>query len=145
MSPKAYACYDLVRGPDQPAATSLEDAGRKIRANLESAGKPVGERHSVDDFVEGVQPVHPSIRVMEHRYSRTFALGSIPVALAEASACSFRAGGGTFSGDAKPEYGNAFGMTVRFKTAGGEAPVLRMLWQKDPEAWRITAYAIETP
>ena len=36
-------------------------------------------------------------------------------------------------------------MTVRFKTAGGEAPVLRIVWRKDPEAWRITAYGIETP
>jgi hypothetical protein len=145
VSPKAYACYDLVRGPDQPAATSLEDAGRKIRANLESAGERIGERRSVDQFVEGVQPVHPAIRVMDHRYSRTFALGSLPVALAEASDCSFRARGGTFNSGATTEYGNAFGMTVRFKTAGGEAPVLRMLWQKDPEAWRITAYGIETP
>ena len=74
VSPKAYACYDLVRGPDQPAAASPEDAGRKIRAALERAGEQVGKRRSVDEFVEGVQPVHPSIRVMEHRYSRTFAL-----------------------------------------------------------------------
>ena len=145
VSPKAYACYDLLRGPDQPAATSPEDAGQKIRANLESAGVQIGERRSVDDFVEGVQPVHASIRVMEHRYSRTFALGSLPEALAEASDCSFRARGGTFNGDPNPEYGNAFGMTVRFKTVGGEAPVLRLLWRKDPEAWRITAYGIETP
>jgi hypothetical protein len=145
VSPRAYACYDLVRGPDQPAATSLEDAGRKIRAGLERAGEQIGERRSLDDFVEGVQPVHPSIRVMEHRYSRTFALGSLPAALAEASDCSYRARGGTFNGDPQPEYVNAFGMTVRFKTVGGEAPVLRILWRKDPEAWRITAYGIETP
>ncbi len=145
VSPRAYACYDLGRGPNQPAATSLEDAGKKIRANLESAGDQIGERRSVDNFVEGVQPVHPSIRVMEHPYSRTFALGSLPNALAEASDCSYRAGGGAYKGDPHPEYGNAVGMTVRFKTVGGEAPVLRMLWQKDPEAWRITAYGIETP
>ncbi len=145
VSPKAYACYDLVRGPDQPAAASLEDAGRKIRAGFERAGEQIGERRSVDDFVEGVQPVHPSIRVMEHRYSRTFALGSLPTALAEAADCSYRARGGTFTGDPQPEYGNVFGMTVRFKTVGGEAPVLRILWRKDPEAWRITAYGIETP
>ena len=145
VSPTAYACYDLVRGPDQAAAASLEDAGRKIRAGLERAGEQIGERRSVDDFVQGVQPVHPSIRVMEHRYSRTFALGSLPAALAEASDCSHRARGATVNGDPQPEYGNAFGMTVRFKTVGGEAPVLRILWRKDPEAWRITAYGIETP
>ena len=48
-------------------------------------------------------------------------------------------------GDPQPEYGKAFGMNVRFKTKGGEAPVLRMLWVKDPVAWRITTYGIESP
>ncbi len=145
VSPKAYACYDLVRGPEAGAATSPEDAGRKVRASLERAGQQIGQGRSVDDFVEGVQPVHPGIRVMEHRYSRTFALGALPAALAEASDCSFRARGGTFNSDPQSGYGNAFGMTVRFKTEGGEAPVLRALWAKDPDAWRITAYGIETP
>src|SRR4029453_11072658 len=35
LSTKSYACYDLVRGPDAPASTSPDDAGRKIRASLE--------------------------------------------------------------------------------------------------------------
>jgi hypothetical protein len=142
VSPKAYACYDLLRGPDQPAAASLDDAGRKVRAALERSGEQVGKRRSVDEVVEGVQPFHPAIRVMEHRYARTFALSSVPDALAAAVDCTYRAGGGTFSGDPQPVYGNAFGMNVRFKTAGGEAPVLRLLWRKDPDAWRITVYDI---
>ena len=41
VSPKAYACYDLVRGPDQPAAASAEDAGRKIRAATRARRRPV--------------------------------------------------------------------------------------------------------
>ena len=102
------------------------------------AGEQVGERRSVDDFVEGVQPVHPLIRVMEHRYSRTFALGSLPAGLEEASDCSYRARGATFNGDPQPEYGNAFGMTVRFKTVGGEAPVLRDC--KRPDASNIAPH-----
>jgi hypothetical protein len=54
-SPKAYACYDLVRGPDQPAAASAEDAGWKIRAALERAGEssPDGKRREL---------VHPAVR-----------------------------------------------------------------------------------
>jgi hypothetical protein len=145
VSPKAYACYNLVRGPNQPAAASSEDAGRNIRTALERSGEQVGKRRSVDEFVEGVQPFHESIRVMEHRYSRTFALFSLPDKLADATDCSYRAGGGTFSGDPQPVYGNAFGMNVRFKTDGGEAPVLRLLWRKEPDAWRITVYDVETP
>ena len=145
VSPKAYACYDLLRTPDQPAAASAEDAGRKIRAGLERAGDQFGKRRSVDEFVEGVQPFHESIRVMEHRYSRTFALYSVPDKLAEAAGCVYRAGGGGFTGDPRPVYGNAFGMNVRFKTPGGEAPVLRLLWFKESGAWHITVYDVETP
>ena len=36
-------------------------------------------------------------------------------------------------------------MNVRFKTPGGEAPVLRLLWRKESGAWRITSYDVETP
>ena len=32
LSTRSYACYDLVRGPDAPASTSPDDAGRKIRS-----------------------------------------------------------------------------------------------------------------
>ncbi len=43
------------------------------------------------------------------------------------------------------DYGKAFGMTVRFKTQGGEAPVLRVLWLKENDTWRIAAYDVELP
>ena len=145
VSPKAYACYNLVRNPAQPAATSPADAGQKVRASLEVAGKQIGTRRSVDEFVEGVEPFHPLVRVMQHRYSRTFALSSLPTAFADTLDCSYRAAGGTVNGNPPLEYGKAFAMNVRFKTEGGEAPVLRMLWLKDPDAWRIAAYDVETP
>jgi hypothetical protein len=29
------------------------------------------------------------------------------------------------------EYGDAFGMTFRFRTHGGDAPVLRLLWRQE--------------
>jgi hypothetical protein len=43
------------------------------------------------------------------------------------------------------EYSNGFGTTVRFKTRGGEAPVLRLLWRNEAGTWRITAYGVELP
>ena len=42
VAPAAYACYDLERGQGQPPATSQEDAGRKLRAGLETSGKTLG-------------------------------------------------------------------------------------------------------
>jgi hypothetical protein len=36
-------------------------------------------------------------------------------------------------------------MNIRFLTKEGEAPVVRMLWLKEADAWRITVYGVELP
>jgi hypothetical protein len=43
------------------------------------------------------------------------------------------------------EYGHAFGMTFRFRTQAGDAPVLRLLRRQEENAWRITSYDVELP
>jgi hypothetical protein len=43
------------------------------------------------------------------------------------------------------EYGNGYGLTVRFRTAGGDPPVLRLLWRRRNGIWRITSYDIVVP
>jgi hypothetical protein len=146
LSPKAYACYDLVRAPDQPAATSPDDAGAKIRAGLERAGSEIGRVRTLDDVVQAAEPFHPSVRIMDHRYARRFSLSSIPNALAEAVDCAARSRGASLpADDPPPAYGTGFEMTVRVRTRGGDPPVLRMMWVKEGGAWRIAVYAIEVP
>ena len=82
---------------------------------------------------------------MNHPYSRAFALTSLPNAIADASDCAARARGERFTVEVAPEYGKAFGMNVRFKTKGGAAPVLRLLWLKENDLWRIAVYDVEVP
>ena len=36
-------------------------------------------------------------------------------------------------------------MNIRFRTQGGEAPVLRVMWVKENDAWRIAAYDMQLP
>ena len=67
LSTRSYSCYDLVRGPDAPASTSLDDAGQKVRASLERVGKGSARRRSLDAVVEAAEPLHASIRVMDSR------------------------------------------------------------------------------
>ena len=131
LSTKSYACYDLVRGPDAPASTSLDDAGRKIRASLERIGQWVGTPRNLEAIVEAAEPLHPSIRVMDQPYSRMFSLTSFPTALGDAVECDARARGAVPPDPLPLEYGEAFGMTFRFRTQGGDAPVLRLLWRKE--------------
>ena len=85
LSTRSYACYDLVRGPDAPPSTSLDDAGRKIRASLERIGQWVGTSRNLETIVEAAEPLHPSIRVMDQPYSRMFSLTSFPLPLATPS------------------------------------------------------------
>ena len=65
LSTRSYACYDLVRGPDAPASTSLDDAGRRVRGSLERVGDWVRTPRSLETIVEAVEPLHSSIRVMD--------------------------------------------------------------------------------
>jgi hypothetical protein len=143
LSPKAYACYDLERDPEKPASTSPEDAGRKLLAGLVAAGQSVGTIKKLDDVLVAAEPVHPAMRVMDHQFARVFSLAGIPNALADVVECRARAAGTPIPDPAPLEYGNAFVMTVRFKTKSGDAPVLRVLWRKESGAWRITSYSVE--
>ena len=130
LSPASYACYDLLRGPDLPASTSPEDAGRKIRASLERIGQSVGTSRQLDAIIEAAEPRHPAIRVMDQPYSRLFSLTSFPAALGDVVECDARARGAVPPDPLPLEYGEAFGMTFRFRTEGGDAAVLRLLWRK---------------
>jgi hypothetical protein len=145
IAPAAYACYDLERAEDQPPATSQEDAGRKLRASLELSGKTLGTSRTIESLLVAVEPAHPSTRVMDHPFSRIFSLSSPPNALADAAGCSARAANVEIPDPMPLEYGNAYGMTVRFRVQGGEAPVLRLLWGQENGAWRITSYGVELP
>ena len=145
LSPAAYACYDLARNPADPASTSPEDAGRKIRAGLERGGQLAGPARSLDTILVAAEPIHPAVRVMDHGHSRTFSLTSIPNAIGDAVECDARARGAIPPDPLPLEYGKAFGLTVRFGTGASDAPVLRMLWRNENGVWRIRSYDLELP
>ena len=68
-------------------------------------------------------------------------LTSTPNALADASECAARAA--PLCRPLPLEYGEGFGINVRFNTRSGEAGVLRGLWRKENTNWRITSCDIE--
>ena len=145
ISPKAYDCDNLERGEAGAQAMSKEDGGKRLRGSLESAGKSASNSPNLEAIVTAAEPQHPEIRVLSHRYAHAFSLGSIPNALAEASTCAARAKGVTMPDPMPLEYGEAVGMTLRFKTRSGDAPVLRLLWRRENGEWRITSYDVELP
>ena len=145
LSPAAYACYDLTRGVGLPASTSVEDAGRQIRIGLERGGAEAPKARNLDELIQPVEPIHPAVRVLDHRY-----LHRIHVDQPAGCDCRRRQllgprGGAQVAGDAPPVYGRAFGMNLRFRTQGGETPVLRTLWLNEAGRWRIASYDVESP
>ena len=82
---------------------------------------------------------------MNHPLARVFTLTSIPNALADASECAARARGSSVPDPLPLEYGEGFGMNVRFKNRSGEAGILRVLWRKESANWRITSYYVDEP
>jgi len=145
LSARSYPCYDVVRGPDAPPSTSADDAGRKIRASLERIGQWVGTPRNLEEILEAVEPRHGSIRLMDQPYSQLFSLTSFPTALGDAVECDARARSAVPPDPLPLEYGEAFGMTFRFRTQSGDAPILRLLWRKEANAWRVTSYDVELP
>jgi hypothetical protein len=96
-----------------------------------------------------VPPVNSTSRLLRHAYSATFTLTSVtltsvPNGLIAAADGSVRARGERVA-DFASEYGLAFGQTFRFRTLGGETPVVRLLWVKEGGNWRIRAYDVEYP
>ncbi len=144
LSTRSYACYDLERDPDAPASTSLEEAGRRVRAGFERVGQWVGTPRNLDAIIEAAQPLHPSVRVVDQPFSRIFSLNSLPAALSDAVECDARARGAVPPDPLPLEYGETFSMTFRFQTKGGDAPVMRLMWRKE-NTWRIRAYHVESP
>ena len=145
LSARSYACYDLTRASNEPASASLDDAARRIRAGLERIGQSVGAPRNLAEILAAAEPVHPSIRVMDHAQSHTFALTGLPTALGDALECDARGQGVTPPDPLPLEYGTAFGMSVRFLTRGDDSAVLRLLWRREDGAWRIRSYDIEVP
>jgi hypothetical protein len=145
VSPKTNGCYNLERGPDSAPATSSEDARQKIRAGFETIAEAMAANTTLEAMIAAPEPAHPLVRVMSHRYDRVFGLTGLPSALADAVECDAREQDLGVPDPLPLEYGKAFGMTMRFKMRSGDAPILRLLWRREPEGWRITSYDVELP
>ena len=82
---------------------------------------------------------------MDQPYSRVLSLTSFLAALGDAVECEARARGAVPPDSLPLDCGQALGMTFRFRTQSGDAPVLRLLWRKENSTWRVTSYDVELP
>ena len=140
-------------GPADPQAGAVRGGGGPVVISSANGMEAVsiaakrlrGGGSALDAVIEGVEAVYPLARVMPHPSSRAFTMIGLPNDFPRTADCEARSRGEAFTGQMSPDYGNAYGMLVRFKTEAGEAPVLRTLWEKENNTWRITVYDVEAP
>lgn len=141
IAPAAYACYDLNRvGPRTPS----DQTARRTRDALAEAGKNL-PRRSLDRLIGPATPVHPLIRLLDHRDAGIYTLTAVPDGFADAATCEALIRNARRPPDVAPVYGTAAGLAFRFRAASGETPVLQTLWRKESGAWRLTAYRVDLP
>ncbi len=145
FSARCYSCYNLYRADDRPEARSPEEAARYLRQGLERTGELVGEWKRLDTLLVAIEPIHPLLRSMSHPDEATYALIASPDLVGEWADCARRAREEPFPEKIPLEYGNYYGLYFQFRTEGGEAPVLRLLWTKEGGDWKIVAYDIVVP
>ena len=144
LSPAAYACYDLARNPADPASTSPDDAGRKIRAGLEHAGQLAGPAQTSTPFSSRWSR---SIPRFASWITRTRARSVSPAyrtrSATRSSATLAPAARSRRSPDAGVRHGVWPERSVRYRRQ--RSPVLRMLWRNENGTWRIRSYDLELP
>ena len=95
--------------------------------------------------MSAIESSHPLVHVMTHPASDTYALTSLPNVIADWADCATRSRDEAIPDDIPLDYGEAFGMNLRFRMLGGEAPIFRTLWVQENGSWKIVSYDIEDP
>ena len=143
---KAYECYNLERR----AGTGGRDVARGWRPEASAQvsrppGKLLGTSRNLEATLSAAEPFIRRLRVMDHPVRARVQPHECPERARRCGGVCGSRGRQHDSGSMPLEYGDGFGMTVRFKTRGGDPPVLRLLWRKENNTWRVTSYSIEMP
>jgi hypothetical protein len=134
FSPLSFAC---VRPPDHaPAGEGLERY--VVLQRMKAAKDAIGTVRSLAQASLSVNPWDRRLRVQPHRAGAAFLLARVPQDLAAAYDCANRTG-------AEPSLvqGEYFASAFRLRVPGGPAPVLVLLWTREPGGFRIVAMGVE--
>ncbi len=145
LSPLCYSCYNLFRAEGRPEAKTNEEAARYLREGMSRAGELIGERSRLSEFIGGVEPSHPLVRLVTHGDEEAFTLVSVPDVIWDWFRCDSQLGSEPVPVDVPAEYGDYYGLLFRFRMKSGEAPVMRALWTKEEGRWKMVSYDIVLP
>ena len=139
LSDQSLACLNV---DDDPGDEVLRtDQARQLLAEImEALNDEMGDRDNLAEAVEAVQPVDPTVRMVQHAYEKDFAVGEMTAKHAERYLCeSIPAVPGT-PVPQLTDYGIYWGALFRFKLERDQGGVLGLLWKKENGQWKIVSY-----
>jgi hypothetical protein len=136
FSPLSFPCME--RDGAVAAGAGLERYGMLER--MKAANTVMGSATALPQVSLSVNPWDPRLAVVGHRFAQAFLLARMPADLAAAYDCANRA-----NDDGRPTltqrefYASAF----RLRIPGGPAPVLVLIWAREPGGFRVVAFDVE--
>ncbi len=133
-------CGDLERTTN---ATSLSARNRQLLIEtMRAANKEVKKANALKDAIHPVAPVDPYIKAIDHENKDAFTLAVFTDGDERHFVCSAKTSELTASaGETRPpKYGGNYVTKFRFALENGKGGILRLLWKRDGDAWRIGAF-----
>ena len=144
FSEAAGACVALLA--EQPGEVDTSEQAATLRGWLEEVARVTGPSATLSEAIQGANPWHGALTILPHSSQDAYVLTSWPDDMAEEFHCGHRVAirereaPPSDSGHDAPFYAAAF----RLRTAGDHSPVLRFLWTKEDDTWRIASYGVLT-
>jgi len=133
-------CGDLEKTTN---ATSLAARNRQLLIEtMRAANREVKKANTLKDAMHPVAPVDPFIKAIDHENKDAFTLAVFTDGDARHFVCSAKASELTSSaGQSRPRtYGGNYVTKFRFALDNGKGGILRLMWKRDGNAWRIGAF-----
>lgn len=133
-------CGDLERTTN---AASLSARNRQLLIEtMRAANREVKKANTLEDAIHPVAPVDPFIKAIDHENKDAFTLAVFTDGDARHFVCSSKVSELTASaGETRPRtYGGNYVTKFRFALDNGKGGILRLIWTRDGNAWRIGAF-----
>lgn len=140
LSPRLAFCSDIKESPERRL---LESRKKLLFLDmLKAANKALEKPKSISDVIEGVAPVDPFIKIVDHFQKQAYTLATITDGDRDHFVCSSATSQMTANKpDGRSEiYGKFFVTKFRFLLKDGKGGILRLLWVKQNGIWKIEAF-----
>jgi hypothetical protein len=147
MAPQSLACANLYRAEGTPEAKTPEEAGALVKSGMSRVAAAAGPVKNLQDAIQAPAVDHPSMKLVKHDDSRSFAIASIPDDMALAASCDHRKPDGepNYTSSAASGYGKYYGSGFELKLGKADPAVLWLVWGKESNSWKVVSYVVLSP